>query len=463
MPKLTFLGAAGNVTGSRYLFEDQATQLLVDCGLYQEREFQSRNWDPSPLEPSKLEAVLITHAHLDHIGLLPKLVRDGFKGKIYATGATLEMAEVMLLDSASIQEEDAAAKKRRHQREGRRGPHPEVPLYTVEDAEACFPLFQPVEYGKPVDFDGLKASFINAGHVLGSAMIFLDFKSGNESRTICFSGDIGRPERPLEESPVSPTTPDYLVVESTYGDRDHPPAAEVEGRFAEVINETARRGGNLVIPAFALERTQEILFYLKRLLASGKVPRLPVYVDSPMAIKLTGIFSRHPELWGGDIEGYKKGSPFEFPGLSLTSSAAESRAIAGRKGSSIIIAGSGMATGGRIKHHLISNISRSESTILFVGYQARGTLGREIVQGTNPVRILGAQHEVKAKIEQLHGLSAHADRTELLEWTSHFARPPLNVFVTHGEEEAAGSFAEALRQRTGWNVTTPAYGDSFEL
>ena len=463
MPKLTFLGAAGNVTGSRYLFEDRATQLLVDCGLYQEREFQSRNWDPSPLEPSKLEAVLLTHAHLDHCGLLPKLVRDGFRGKIYATDATLEMAEVMLLDSARIQEEDADAKKRRHRREGRRGPHPEEPLYTVEDAEACFPLFQPVEYGKPVDLDGLKASFVNAGHVMGSAMIYLDFKSGNETRTICFSGDVGRPERPLEESPVSPTTPDYLVVESTYGDRDHPPAAEVEGRFAEVINETARRGGNLVIPAFALERTQEILFYLKRLLATGKVPRLPVYVDSPMAIKLTGIFTRHPELWGGDIEGYKKGSPFDFPGLSLTSSAAESRAIAGRKGSSIIIAGSGMATGGRIKHHLINNISRGESTILFVGYQARGTLGREIVQGTNPVRILGARHEVKARIEQLHGLSAHADRTELLEWTSHFARPPRQVFVTHGEEEAAGSFAEALRQRTGWTVATPKYGESFEL
>ncbi len=463
MPKLTFLGAAGNVTGSRYLFEDKATQLLVDCGLYQEREFLSRNWDPSPLEPSKLEAVLLTHAHLDHCGLLPKLVRDGFKGKIFATDATLEMVEVMLLDSARIQEEDADAKKRRHRREGRKGPYPEEPLYTIEDAEACFPLFHPVEYGQPVDFDGLRASFINAGHVMGSAMIYLDFKSGNESRTICFSGDVGRPERPLEESPVSPSTPDYLVVESTYGDRDHPPAAEVEGRFAEIINETASRGGNLIIPAFALERTQEILFYLKRLLASGKVPRLPVYVDSPMAIKLTGIFSRHPELWGGDIEGYKKGSPFDFPGLALTSSPAESRAIAGQKGSSIIIAGSGMATGGRIKHHLVNNISRGESTILFAGYQSRGTLGREILQGTNPVRILGAQHEVKAKIEQLHGLSAHADRTELLEWTSHLARPPRQVFVTHGEEEAAGSFAEALRGRTGWNVVTPAYADRYEL
>jgi len=298
---------------------------------------------------------------------------------------------------------------------------------------------------------------------MGSAMIYLDFKSGDESRTICFSGDVGRPERPLEEAPVSPSTPDYLVVESTYGDRDHPPAAEVEGRFAEIINETASRGGNLVIPAFALERTQEILFYLKRLLASGRVPRLPVYVDSPMAIKLTGIFSRHPELWGGDIEGYKKGSPFDFPGLTLTSSPAESRAIVGHKGSSIIIAGSGMATGGRIKHHLVNNLSRGESTILFAGYQSRGTLGREILDGKNPVRILGAQHEVKAKIEQVHGLSAHADRTELLEWTSRLSRPPRQVFVTHGEEEAADSLAEALRRRTGWNVETPRYGASFEL
>ena len=466
MTKLTFLGAAGNVTGSRYLFEDKSTQLLVDCGLYQEREFQSRNWDPSPLEPSKLEAVLLTHAHLDHIGLLPKLVRDGFKGKIYATDATLEMAEVMLLDSARIQEEDADAKKRRHRREGRKGPYPEEPLYTVEDAEACFPLFRPADYDKPVDFNGVRATFLNAGHVMGSAMVFLEFKSGNpsgEGRSICFSGDVGRPDRPLEEAPLSPTVPDYLVVESTYGDREHPPVAEVEGRFAEIINETARRGGNVIIPAFALERTQEILYYLKRLQATGRVPKLPVFVDSPMAIKLTGIFSRHPELWGGDIEGYKKGSPFDFPGLSLTSSAAESRAIAGQKGSSIIIAGSGMATGGRIKHHLVSNISRPESTILFVGYQARGTLGRVITTGTTPVRILGRQYDVKAKIEQLHGMSAHADRTELLEWTSHFAKPPIQVFVTHGEEDAAASFAEVLRQRTGWTVVMPKYGQSFEL
>lgn len=464
MPKLTFLGAAGNVTGSRYLFEDIHTQLLVDCGLYQEREFLSRNWDPSPLEPAKIEAVLLTHAHLDHIGLLPKLVRDGFKGRVYATDATLEMAEVMLLDAARIQEEDADAKKRRHRRQGRTGPYPEEPLYTIEDAQACFPLFQAAEYGKPVAFDGIKAAFADAGHVLGSAMIYLQFQSQKAARTICFSGDVGRPERPLEDAPSLPrSTLDYLVIESTYGDREHPPADEAESKFADIINETVQRGGNIVIPAFALERTQELLFYMKRLLASGRVPRLPVYVDSPMAIKLTEIFTRHPELWGGEIDNYRKGSPFEFRGLKLTASAAESRAIADDKSPAIIIAGSGMATGGRIKHHLINNISRAESTILFVGYQARGTLGRVILNGTTPVRILGREYEVKARIEQIPGLSAHAGRSELLDWASHFKRPLKQVFVTHGEEEAADEFAQELRRRTGWPVTAPQYGQSFDL
>jgi len=463
MPKLTFLGAAGGVTGSRYLFEDAATQLLIDCGLYQEREFLSRNWHPSPLEPSQIEAVLLTHAHLDHSGLLPKLVRDGFKGKIYATDATLEMAEVMLLDSARIQEEDADAKKRRHRREGRRGPFPEEPLYTVEDARACFPLFQPAGYGKPIDFDGLGAVLTDAGHVMGSAMITLEFRSRGESRKICFSGDIGRPDRPLQDAPPPPPPADYLVVESTYGDREHPPVSEVEQKFIDVVNETLRRGGNVVIPAFALERTQELLYYLKKMLAAGMVPKVPVYVDSPMAVELTVIFTRHPELWGGNINGYRKGSPFEFPGLKLTGSAAESRAIARQKSPCIIISGSGMATGGRIKHHLVNNISRGESTILFTGYQARGTLGRVILDGTNPVRILGREYEVKARIEQLHGLSAHADRTELLNWISRLTKPPRQVFVTHGEKEAAESFAEALRRRTGWPVTVPEYSQSFDL
>ena len=463
MPKLTFFGAAGNVTGSRYLFEDSHTQILVDCGIYQEREFLSRNWNPSPLAPSEIDAVILTHAHLDHCGLLPKLVHDGFKGKIYGTAATLEMVQVLLLDSANIQEEDADAKKRRHLREGRNGPYPEVPLYTIEDAQRCFPLFQPVKYDNAIEFDGIKASLQNAGHVLGSAMVYLEFKSQGETRKICFSGDVGRPASPLLTAPRPPAASDYLVVESTYGDREHPPVAEVESRLANIINETVQRGGNIVIPAFALERTQELLYYLKRLMQAGTIPRLTVYVDSPMAIELTGIFNRHPEVWGSDSGGFTKTSPFVFPGLKLTGSMAESRAIGSDKKPCIIISGSGMATGGRIKYHLVNNITRPESTILFVGYQARGTLGRLITDGRNPVRILGQEYEVKARIEQLHGLSAHADRTELLEWVSRMGSAPRHVFVTHGEENAALSFAEALRQRTGWAVTVPAYGDSFEL
>lgn len=463
MAKLTFLGAARNVTGSRYLFEDVDTQILVDCGLYQEREFLPHNWNPSPLAPSKIEAVILTHAHLDHCGLLPKLVHDGFRGRIYGTEATLEIARVMLLDSARIQEEDADFKKRRHEREGRRGPFPEVPLYTVKDAQNTFPLFQPVEYGKTIAFDGVKATLQNAGHVLGSAMVYLEFKSRGEARSICFSGDIGRPMSTLLTAPLPPAAPDYLVMEATYGDREHPPVEEVEVALAAVINETVNRGGNVVIPAFALERTQELLFFLKRLLANGKIPKLTVYVDSPMAIELTAIFTRHPELLGREAGEDGKGSKFGFPGLKLTSSVEASKAINHDNNPCIIIAGSGMATGGRIKHHLVNNISRPESTILFVGYQSRGTLGRVITDGQNPVRILGQMHEVKARIEQLQGLSAHAGRSELLDWVTKLNKAPRKVFITHAEEDSAVSFATDLKKRTGWPVTVPAYGDSFEL
>jgi metallo-beta-lactamase family protein len=463
MPKLTFLGAARNVTGSRYLFEDVNTQLLIDCGLYQEREFLSRNWNPSPLAPSKIDAVILTHAHLDHCGLLPKLVHDGFHGKIYGTGATLEMAEVMLLDSARIQEEDADFKKRRHEKEGRRGLYPEVPLYTVKDAQNTIPLFQTLEYGKTIEFDGIKATLQNAGHVLGSAMVYLEFRSNGEPRSVCFSGDIGRPVSTLLTAPLPPSAPDYLVMEATYGDREHPPVADVENRLAAVINETVNRGGNVVIPAFALERTQELLFFLKRLLTSGKIPKLTVYVDSPMAIELTAIFSKHPELLGGEAGDNNTGSRFGFPGLRLTGSVDDSKAINHDTKPCIIIAGSGMATGGRIKHHLVNNISRPESTILFVGYQSLGTLGRVILDGQNPVRMLGQMHEVKARIEQLQGLSAHAGRSELLDWVAKLNRAPRQVFITHAEEDAGVSFADALKARTGWPITVPNYGESFEL
>ncbi|APV44852.1 metallo-beta-lactamase family protein [Dehalogenimonas formicexedens] len=460
MPKLTFLGAAGNVTGSRYLFEGSETQLLVDCGLYQEREFLSRNWDPTPLKPSEIDAVILTHAHLDHCGLLPKLVHDGFRGKVYATDATLEMAEVMLLDSARIQEEDADFKKRRHEREGQRGAFPELPLYTVEDAKNTFPLFHPVRYGETIEFAGVKATLQNAGHVLGSAMVYLECQSRGKARSLCFSGDIGRPKSTLLTAPRPPSVPDYLVMEATYGDRDHPPAADVEGTLASVINETISKGGNVVIPAFALERTQELLFFLKKLMATGKIPKMTVYVDSPMAIELTVIFSRHPELLGAEAG---KSANFGFPGLKLTASVEESKAIAHDPKPCIIIAGSGMATGGRIKHHLVNNITRPESTILFVGYQSRGTLGRAITDGQSPVRILGQMYDVRARVEQLQGLSAHAGRSELMDWITGLGKSPTRIFITHSEEDSANSFAQALRERTGWPVTVPAYGESFEL
>ena len=463
---LSFLGGARNVTGSRYLLEANDVRLLVDCGLYQEREFRARNWDPLPIAPRTLDAVLLTHAHLDHCGLLPKLVGDGFRGPIYSTGATCEIARIMLADSASLQQEDAGFKRRRHRREGRKGRFPEVPLYTVDDAEACFPLFSPVPYGESTRVgDGVEATFYDAGHVFGSSMIKVVVSRNGEERTVLFSGDVGRWDKPILRDPTVISEADYVLVESTYGDRLHQDSADVGNSLAEVITSTRKAGGNVVVPSFALERAQEVLYYLNELLVEGRVPHLLVFLDSPMAVGITEVFERHPELFDQEMTrlvGHNK-SPFDFPGLEMVHTVDESKAINHIKGTVVVIAGSGMCTGGRIKHHLVANISRPESTILFVGYQASGTLGRHIVDGAQKVRILGQQHPVRARIAQIDGLSAHADRDELLRWLSGLRKAPKHVFVTHGEPEAAQSFGDFLRQRTGWDVSVAEYGQEAVL
>jgi metallo-beta-lactamase family protein len=458
--RLSFLGAAQNVTGSQYLVETDKNRLLVDCGLYQERELLGRNWSHFFMPPQSLGAVLLTHAHLDHCGLLPRLVQKEFDQAIYCTAATAEITRIMLLDAGKLQEEDAEFKKRRHQKEKRKGKYPEIPLYTQADAEAVFPLFSPVKYGQSVQIgEGIEASFHDAGHVLGSSMINLKIRQNGEQRTILFSGDIGRWKKPMLEDPTLFDEADYVVIESTYGDRLLEPVGETAQEFAEIINATANKGGNIIIPSFALERSQEIMYYLNKFRLEGRIPSLPVFVDSPMAISITEVFDDYPHLFDGEMKKLliQEKSPFDFPELKLTRTTEESKELNRLTGSNIIIAGSGMCTGGRIKHHLVNNITREESTILFVGYQAFGTLGRHIVDGAKSVRILGQYYPVRARIAQVHGFSAHADRDELIKWLSSLTKPPRRVFITHGELDASKSLDGLIKEGKGWKTLVPHY------
>lgn len=464
--KLKFLGAAQNVTGSRHLLQANGAKVLVDCGLYQERQFRSRNWDPFTCPPKSLDAVLLTHAHLDHCGLLPKLVKEGFKGRIYCTAATAEIAQIILLDSAHLQEEDAEFKRKRHKREGRKGPYPVVPLYTTADAEACFPQFHAVRYKQPIEIaDGMEATFCDAGHVLGSSIIRVKVSQNGEQRSVIFSGDIGRPDRPIVQDPSIVEQADYILVESTYGDRVHQGPEDTRRMIADVINSTKKAGGKIIVPSFALERSQELLYYINELLIEKAIPQLRVFLDSPMASRITKVFQKHRELYDEEMTQFVKRnkSPFDFPGLQMAGTSEESKAINRIKGTIMIIAGSGMCTGGRIKHHLANNIAKSNNTIMFVGYQAVGTLGRRIVDGEKEVRILGQEYPVNARVVRVNGFSAHADKQELLEWLGGLKKPPRKLFVVHGESESAQHFGDFIREKTGWPVAVPAYQDEIVL
>jgi len=460
--KLKFLGATKNVTGSKFYLETDEKNLLIDCGLFQEREIKNKNWENFPVPPEKIDYILLTHAHLDHSGYLPKIVKEGFRGKIICTLPTEEITKIALLDSAKLQVEDAEKKRKRHEKEGRKGPYPEIPLYDVSDAENVFPLFKTAYYNEIIEIsDRIKVIFYDAGHILGSSFI----KIIVDDKEIVFSGDIGRFKNPILNDPTFIESADILIMETTYGNRIHEDREIAEKKLENIINETAKMGGNIVIPSFAIERTQEILYYIKKLLLENRIPHLITFLDSPMAIEVTEVFKKYYSYLDGEAEKLlnKKISPFDFPLLHFTKSVEESKMINHIKGSSIIIAGSGMCTGGRIKHHLVSNIERKESSIVFVGYQAKGTLGREILEKES-VRILGSNYKVKARIEKIDGFSAHSDREELLKWISKFKKIPQKIFLVHGEEEVIYEFSEILKEKyKNLEIVIPSYLEEYEF
>ena len=464
--KLRFFGATRHVTGSCFLLEAAGLRLLIDCGMFQEREHLAKNWEMLPVPPEDIHCLLLTHAHLDHSGLIPRVVRAGFQESILATRATADLAKIVLHDTAHIQEEDAAFKRKRHGRQKRRGPYPVVPLYTAADVDAALPLFRGVGYGESVRLsDDVAVTFHDAGHILGSAMIELTLKENGQSRTVIFSGDIGQWDKPIVRDPTLFEHADYVVMESTYGGRNHQLAGEIDDQLCAVINETAKAGGNIVIPTFAIERAQELMYHIRRLVQDDRIPDLLVFLDSPMAASVTDVFRRHRECMDEEALSMAAGDGdlFRFPGLHFTRDVSESKAINRIQGSCIIMAGSGMCTAGRVKHHLVNNISRPNSTILFVGYQANNTLGRHIVDGKPVVRIHGEQREVRARIELIHGLSAHADQRGLLKWIGNLKSPPREVFLAHGDEDEATALASRIQSDFGWKATVPEYDKTYHL
>ena len=465
--KLAFLGAARQVTGSCYAVDLNGLKLLIDCGLYQERAFLERNWDPLPVSVDELDFILLTHAHLDHSGLIPKVVRDGFTGTILTTAATGDILSIALMDAAEIQEEDAAFKKKRHEKEGRFPARPVVPLYTVEDVQRAIPLVEEIDYDTPAQLGkNIEVRFLDAGHILGSAMVEITVReNGGAARTLVFSGDIGQWDMPFLRDPSLIGSADYIVMESTYGDRDHEDPGRVDELLAQTIRETAAAGGNVVIPTFAIERAQDLMFHLSKLVHARAIPPVPVYLDSPMAREVTRAFERHDEFFDAEARAlFSSGrNPFRFPGLTIVRTPEESKAINTAEGPAVIMAGSGMITGGRIKHHLAQNVARPESTILFVGYQARDTLGRQILEGQPEVRVLGRTLPVRARVAKINGFSAHADRKGLDRWLDGFQSPPRRLFVTHGDADVAAKFAERVRRERRWTVELPEYLEVWDL
>jgi metallo-beta-lactamase family protein len=454
---LTFLGAAGTVTGSKHLVRIGRTELLLDCGLFQGlKDLRLRNWAPPSFDAPGLAAVVLSHVHIDHSGYLPMLARLGFAGPIFCTPATADLLPILLLDAAKLQEEEAATANRY----GYSKHHPALPLYTTEDAERAVALAVPCRYGESFRIaDGVAATFHRAGHILGAATVELRLPATR----LVFSGDLGRWDRPILRDPELVGEADVVLVESTYGDRLHPPDATEQ--LARVVRESVERGGALLIPSFAVGRTQELVWTLRQLEDAGRIPSLPVFIDSPMAIDVSEVYARHPEEHDLAMAALsdETRSPLRCRQHHLMRSAQESRTLNLRDGPMIVIAGSGMATGGRILHHLKYRLADPRTTVLLPGFQAADTRGRKLRDGARQIRIHGTSVPVHATVEVLDGFSAHADRDTLLRWLRGFTHPPRKTWVVHGEPAAADALAGAIREQLGWEVGVAGDGATVRL
>lgn len=466
MIKLTFLGATGQVTGSCYLLETNKHRILLDCGMFQgSKETELQNTADFPFDPAQIDAVVLSHAHLDHCGRLPKLVKEGFRGKVYLTEASFALVDLMLKDAVHLQLKDTDWENKRRERAGK--PLLE-PLYTLEDVEGLLVLREAVAYKTPhkVTSD-ISVTFHEAGHILGSSIVRLVIKADGETKTLVFSGDLGNPNSPLLRDPDMITAADVLLLESTYGDRDHKPLANTLDELKETLAEAAHSGGNVIIPAFAVGRTQDLIYWLGKLQRQGHLPQSQIYLDSPMAIRASEIYAQHTHLFNIDDPEFTAVAPRGWQawlkGLIYSETAEDSMAVNRISGGAIIIAGSGMCNGGRIRHHLKYNLWRRNAHIVIAGFQAQGTLGRMLVDGNKKVlKILGAEVNVAAHIHTLGALSAHADQSQLLQWAGRFKDPKPRLYLIHGEKSAALSLQTCFNRR-GWQVNVPKAGDCIRI
>jgi metallo-beta-lactamase family protein len=462
MANIMFLGAAGTVTGSKYLVDTGKSHFMVDCGMFQGiKQQRLLNWAKPPVKPSSISQIILTHAHIDHIGLLPVWVREGFRGNVWTTPSTRDLCEISLLDAAHLQEEDA----RFANKKGFSKHAPALPLFTLEDAKRAIDLLHPIPYDREFELDGIStAVFRDAGHILGSAI--LDVRIGGEKPArIVFSGDLGRYDALILRDPTPMESADYLLVESTYGNRVHPPEHTME-EVRDIINETARRGGTLVVPAFALGRTQTLLYVLRELKTRKEIPDLPVFVDSPMAINVSGVFNRYLQDLDEDARAIYRAthsSPIICPNLHFAPSRDESQKINALRYPSIIISASGMATGGRILHHLKLRLPEPRDTVLFIGYQTNGTRGQLLKSGVKSIKIHGENVTVRAQIRSMESFSGHADSTEILRWLRTFKRPPKKTFIVHGEPDSSLALDAEISRDLKWPTYIPSYLESVRL